>query len=83
MINAILSLVAIGISGYTLWLVRRIEKQLPNYKDITCRYPDTDQQKVLIEMEFNKAKDLEKEIYNLKKLEREFLEDKLDKDRQK
>jgi hypothetical protein len=75
---------AIGISGYTLWLVRKIEKRRPpNYKDISCRYPDTDQQKVMIEMEFNKAKDLEKEIYNLKKLEREFLEDKVDKDRQK
>ena len=78
MINAILSLVAIGISGYTLWLVRRIEKQLPNYKDITCRYPDTDQQKAFVELEFNKAKELEKEIDRLKELETEFLRKKLE-----
>ena len=88
MIDVILSLIAIGISGYSLWTVKRIEKDLPNPNDLFCRYPDTDHQKVLIDMEFNKAKDLEKEIYKLQKLEREFLEDKLekgrhDKDRQK
>ena len=68
MIDTILSLMAIGISGYTLWIVKGVESKLPNYKDLTCRYPDTDQQKAFVELEFNKAKELELEFLK-KKLE--------------
>ena len=78
MIDTILSLMAIGISGYVLWVVKRIESKLPNYTDIICRYPDTDQQKAFVELEFNKAKELEKEIDRLKELELEFLKKKLE-----
>ncbi len=78
MIDTILSLMAIGISGYTLWVVRKIEKHKLNIKDLTCRYPDTDQQKAFVELEFNKAKELEKEIDRLKELEAELLRKKLE-----
>tara|TARA_B100000287_G_C20079989_1_gene561914 strand:- start:55 stop:306 length:252 start_codon:yes stop_codon:yes gene_type:complete len=79
MIDTILSLMAIGISGYTLWVIKKIEKdKLPNYKDIICRYPDTNQQKAFIELEFNKAKELEKEIDRLKELETDLLRKKLE-----
>ena len=56
MIDIILLLLVIGISLYTLYVVRNIKSY--SLKDITCRYPDTDQQKALIDLEFNKAKEL-------------------------
>ena len=75
MIDTILLLLVIGISLYTLYVVRNIKSY--NLKDITCRYPDTDQQKALIDLEFNKAKELEREIDRLKKLEVELLRKKV------
>ena len=76
MIDTILLLLVIGISLYTLYVVRNIKSY--NLKDITCRYPDTDQKRAFIDLEFNKAKELEKEIDRLKKLELEFLKKKLE-----
>ena len=75
MIDTILLLLVIGISLYTLYVVRNIKSY--SLKDVTCRYPDTDQQKALIDLEFNKAKELEREIDRLKKLELELLRKKV------
>ena len=75
MIDTILLLLVIGISLYTLYVVRNIKSY--SLKDVTCRYPDTDQQKALIDLEFNKAKELEREIDRLKKLEVELLRKKV------